>query len=449
MEGERFEVGAFPISRLSPLTAYNRRVTVATSEPFIVMAKPAGAICNLDCRYCYYLHKVDLFPAGERFRMSDETLETYMRSFIASSPGPEVHFVWHGGEPTLLGVAFYRRAVELQRRHAPEGWPIINNLQTNGVALDDEWCAFLAAERFHVGLSLDGPAQLHDACRADKAGRPTHERVMRALRRLRRHGIEPDVLCTVNAVTAPHPVEVYRFFLDHGVTWLQFLPVVQRAPGGGVSEWSVTPEALGDFLCAVFDEWVRHDVGRIAVQTFEDAMRVAMGQRAILCIFSETCGRMLAMEHDGGVYACDHFVEPERRLGEVASASLSELVDAPRQLAFGRAKRDALPAYCRACPVLAYCNGGCPKDRFAAAPGGEPELNYLCAGYRRFFEHAAPYAARVAAIVRGGGRATSIMTELRAQESDDEARWRAASRNGPCPCGSGRKYKQCCLGRRR
>ncbi|TAK72953.1 MAG: anaerobic sulfatase maturase, partial [Dehalococcoidia bacterium] len=346
-------------------------MTTPSAAPFLVMAKPAGATCNLDCSYCYYLRKTELFPAGERFRMGDETLDHYVRSFIASSPGPEVHFVWHGGEPTLPGVAFYRRAVELQRRHARPGMTIINNLQTNGVAIDDEWCAFLAAERFHVGLSIDGPARTHDACRADKSGRPTHARVMQAYRQLVRHGIQPDVLCTLNSVTSPHPAEVYRFFLDQGVPWLQFLPVVQRTDDGGVSEWSVTPEALGGFLCAVFGEWVRHDVGRIAVQTFEDAMRVAMGQPASLCTVSETCGRMLAMEHDGGVYACDHFVDPHYRIGDVASSPLAELVDGPRQAAFGDAKRDALPAYCRACPVLASCNGGCPKDRFATSPGGE------------------------------------------------------------------------------
>ncbi len=424
-------------------------MTTTAASPFIVMAKPAGALCNLDCRYCYYLRKTELFPAGERFRMSDETLETYVRSFIEASPGPEVHFVWHGGEPTLLGVQFYRRAVEMQRRHARPGTTIINNLQTNGVAMDDEWCAFLAAERFHVGLSIDGPARTHDACRGDKAGRPTHARVMQSFRQLGRHGIQPDVLCTLNAVTAPHPAEVYRFFLDQGVRWLQFLPVVQRSPDGGVSEWSVTPGQLGDFLCAVFDEWVRHDVGRIAVQTFEDAMRVAMGQPARLCIVSETCGRMLAMEHDGGVYSCDHFVDPEHRTGDIASDALAELADAPRQAAFGDAKRDALPAYCRECPVLAYCNGGCPKDRFALAPDGEPGLNYLCAGYRRFYEHVAPYNARIAAFVRDGAPATAIMAELRTKEAADEAPWRAASRNDPCPCGSRRKYKQCCLGTRR
>jgi len=274
-----------------------------SATPFIIMAKPSGPVCNLDCRYCYYLGKTRLFPAGERFHMTTDVLETYVRSFIEASPGPVVHFVWHGGEPTLLGAGFYRNALEFQTRYLPPGWTCINNLQTNGVLLDDEWCAFLAERRFHVGISIDGPARLHDACRTDKAGRPTHELVVRALRLLQRHGIQPDVLCTLNAVTAPHAVEVYRFFLDHGVRWLQFLPVVQRTADGGVSDWSVTPDALGTFVCTVFDEWIRHDVGRIAVQTFEECLQVWMGEPASLCIMAETCGRVLAMADGGEGYA--------------------------------------------------------------------------------------------------------------------------------------------------
>jgi len=417
----------------------------ASATPFLIMAKPSGPLCNLDCRYCYYLDKARLFPADERFQMTSDVLETYVRSFIEASPGPIVHLVWHGGEPTLLGVEFYRRALGFQERYLPPGWTCINNLQTNGVLLDDEWCSFLAEHKFHVGISLDGPARLHDLCRPDKGGHPTHERVTRALRTLQRHGIQPDVLCTLNAVTVQHPVEVYRFFLDQGVRWLQFLPVVRRTEDGGVSDWSATPEALGTFLCTVFDEWVRHDVGRIAVQMFEECVRVWMGEPAGLCIMAETCGRVLAMEHDGSIYACDHFVDPEHRLGDLSRDPLATLVDAPGQVAFGRAKRDALPRCCRECPVLFVCNGGCPKDRFVAAPGGEDGLNYLCEGYRRFYAHIAPYMARMVTLSRTA-HASAIMAELKLKEADDEAPWRRASRNDPCPCGSGRKYKQCCLG---
>jgi len=420
-----------------------------TDTPFLVMAKPSGPVCNLDCRYCYYLGKTHLFPAGEHFRMSDEMLETYVRSFIEASPGPYVHFVWHGGEPTLLGLEFYRNALRLQERYLPARWTCINNLQTNGVLLDDEWCSFLAEHQFHVGISIDGPARLHDACRVDKAERPTHHQVTHALRTLQRHGVAADVLCTLTAVNAPPPTEVYRFFLDQGVRWLQFLPVVRREVDGSISEWSVTPEAMGTFLCTVFDEWVRHDVGRIAVQVFEECIRVRTGEPASLCIMAETCGRALAMEHDGSVYACDHFVDPEHRLGNVAADSLAALVDARQQVAFGDAKRAGLPGYCRDCPVLTVCNGGCPKDRFVSAPDGEAGLNYLCPGFRRFYTHVAPYTERIAALSRRGAHASAIMAELKLKEADAEEPWRRASRNDACPCGSGRKYKHCCLGAHR
>jgi len=409
------------------------------------MAKPLGPICNLNCGYCYYLGKTSLFPAGERFRMADDVLEAYVRSFIEASPGPVVQFVWHGGEPTLIGLQFYRRVLELQKRYTPADWTCVNNLQTNGVLLDDEWCAFLAEHRFHVGISIDGPARLHDACRVDNSGRPTHRQVKRALELLQRHDIHPDVLCTLTAVTAPHPVEVYRFFLDHGVRWLQFLPVVQRSSGGGVSDLSVTPEAMGAFLCTVFDEWVRHDMRRITVQTFAECLFVWMGQPASLCTMAETCGRALAVEHDGSVYSCDHFVEPEHRIGDVASDALATLVDGPVQVAFGRVKREGLPGRCRECPVLTACNGGCPKDRFASAADGEEGLNYLCAGYRQFYEHVAPYMARMAALARLREPVSAIMTELKLKEADADGPWRRASRNDPCPCGSGRKFKRCCL----
>ena len=418
-------------------------------EPVVVMAKPVGPVCNFDCGYCYYLGKTSLFPPGERYRMDHGVLEAYVRAFIAASPGPVVSFVWHGGEPTLVGTSFYAEALALQERYLPEGWTCENNLQTNGSLLDDAWCAFLAEHRFSVGISIDGPARLHDWGRPDRRGRPTHDRVMRGLRNLRAHGIEPDVLCTLNAQNALHPTEVYRFFLAEDVRWLQFLPVVSRDPQGSVSSWSVSPEAMGEFLGAIFDEWVRHDVGRIGVQNFLESLLVATGKPANLCIVAETCGRVLAVEHDGGVYSCDHFVDPAHRLGDVASDGIGPLVEGATQRAFGDAKRDSLPAYCRACPVLAFCNGGCPKDRFAATPDGEPGLNYLCAGYRRYFGHIEPYLARMAALARVGRSPATIMAELELAERDERQRWRTTSRNDPCPCGSGVKYKHCCLPTRR
>ncbi|MHB1599166.1 MAG: anaerobic sulfatase maturase [Acidimicrobiales bacterium] len=420
-----------------------------SAAPFVVMAKPVGPLCNLRCSYCYYLGKTAMYGRGERFAMRDDVLEAYVRSTIAASPGPVVHFVWHGGEPALAGVGFYRRALELQRRHLPGGWTVVNNLQTNGTLLDDAWCAFLAENRFAVGISIDGPARLHDACRVDRRGRPSHERVMLGLRRLRAHGIEPDVLCTLNAHNAAHPAEVYRFFLEEHVTWLQFLPVVVRDGAGGVSPPSVAPEQMGEFLCTVFDEWVRYDVGRIAVQGFLESLLVAGGRSANLCVMAETCGRVPALEHDGSVFACDHFVEPEHLLGNVSSDGLGTLVESPALLAFGSAKSDALPGRCRDCPVLALCNGGCPKDRLAAAPEGDGALSYLCAGYRRFYGHALPHLERMAALVRAGREPGAIMVELEAAEREARAAWRTARRNDPCPCGSGTKYKHCCMGTRR
>jgi uncharacterized protein len=422
---------------------------VTAVEPVVAMVKPVGPICNFACGYCYYLAKSSLFGPGERFRMDRRVLESYVRELIAASPGPVVNFVWHGGEPTLAGTSFYAEALELQARYIPEGWTCENNLQTNGSLLDDTWCAFLAEHRFSVGLSLDGPARLHDAGRPDRRGRPTHARVMRGLHALRAHGIEPDVLCTLNARSAAAPTEVYRFFLAEDVRWLQFLPVVLRDPEGGVSPWSVSPEAMGEFLCAVFDEWVRHDVGRIGVQNFLESLLVASGRPANLCIVAETCGRVLAVEHDGGVYSCDHFVDPAHRLGNVTGDGIGVLVGGPVQRAFGEAKRDSLPAYCRACPVRAYCNGGCPKDRFATTPDGEAGLNYLCAGYRRFFCHARPKLEAMAAHSRLGRSPAAIMAELEAAEREERKLWRATSRNDPCPCGSGVKFKHCCLSRRR
>ena len=417
----------------------------AVAIPFSVMAKPLGPTCNLNCGYCYYLSKTSLFPVNEHFRMTDEVLEAYVRSFIESSPGPIIHFVWHGGEPTLLGLDFYRRVVELQGRYLPTEWTCINNLQTNGVMIDEQWCDFLAEHRFHVGISIDGPARFHDACRIDNAGRPTHRQVTRALGLLQRRNIHPDVLCTLNAVNAPHPQEVYRFFVDRGVRWLQFLPVVQRTSDGGVSDLSVTPEAMGSFLCTVFDEWVRHDMHRNVVQTFAECLNVWMDRPASLCIMAETCGRALALEHDGSVYSCDHFVESEHRIGDVSTDALEALVEAPEQVAFGQAKRDALPDYCKECPVLAVCNGGCPKDRFVSAPNGQQGLNYLCAGYRQFYQHVAPYMVRMAGLARRREPVFTIMTELKLKEAADEEPWRTASRNDPCPCGSSRKFKRCCL----
>lgn len=419
------------------------------TAPFVVMAKAAGPVCNLDCGYCYYLGKKDLFRRGEHFRMSPEVLAAYVSAFIAASPGPRVPFVWHGGEPTLAGLGFYRRVVELQREYLPAGWTALNNLQTNGTLLDDAWCEFLAGNGFTVGISIDGPARLHDAGRPDRRGLPTHERVLRGFRLLREHGIDPDVLCAINSENAGYPRDVYRYFLDLGVRWLQFLPVVARGAAGDLDPVSVTPEAMGEFLCTVFDEWVRHDVARIGVQNFLECLLVVGGAEANLCVMAETCGRALAVEHDGSVYSCDHFVDPAHRLGNLTTAGAAALIAGPAQESFGLAKRDALPAICRGCPVRFLCHGGCPKDRFAVGPAGEPGWNYLCQGYRRSYSHILPLIERMTGLIQAGRSLDTIMTELAGDEREERRRWQAAGRNDPCPCGSGAKYKNCCLPTRR
>jgi uncharacterized protein len=381
-----------------------------------VMTKPIGPICNLDCQYCYYLEKEGLYPHGEEFGMSDAVLALYIRQYMAANPGPEYQFAWQGGEPTLLGVDFFRRAVALQRQLAPAGATCHNALQTNGVLLDDEWCSFLKQEGFLVGLSLDGPADLHDTYRVDKGGRPTHERVMSALTLLQRHGVEYNVLCVVNRLNAERPLDTYRFFKSCGIRWIQFIPLVEPTGGGAVTDRTVRGEQYGRFLTAIFDEWVRHDVGQVFVQTFEESLSVWAGYGASLCVFRETCGRALALEHNGDLYACDHFVDPAHHLGNINEVPLVELADSPEQVKFGLHKRDSLPKYCRECDVRFMCNGGCPKDRFIRTPDGEEGLHYLCSGYRQFFRHIGKPMRRMAALWHAGQHPAAIMALLAAEE---------------------------------
>jgi uncharacterized protein len=411
---------------------------------FQIFAKPAGALCNLDCHYCYYLKKELLYPESRSFRMSDDLLEEYIVQQVAIAPGSEILFSWHGGEPTILGLDYFRGIVELQRKHCPTGKHIANGIQTNGVLLTDEWCRFLAAERFGVGLSLDGPKALHDAYRVARDQGATHQQVMWGYRMLRRQEIPVDLLCVVHAQNVQHPLDVYHFFKEIGAQYLSFIPLVEPQPTapGGVSERTVPADAFGDFLCAIFDEWVRHDMGRIIVQSFEEAARPAYGLKHSLCVFRPTCGDVPVIEHNGDFYQCDHFVTPEHRLGNIRETPLAELLESPAQEAFGQAKQDTLPRYCQACHVRVMCNGGCPKDRIGQTPDGEPGLNYLCAGYRRFFTHCRPYTLRMAALLWDGRPPELLMEQLRAEQVGALP---DAGRNDPCPCGSGRKFKKCCL----
>jgi uncharacterized protein len=403
------------------------------SGEFQIFVKPAGALCNLDCGYCYYRDKRSLYPDPGSLRMPESLLEEYIVQHIAAARGPEVAFSWHGGEPTTLGVDFFRQALDLQRRHRPVGWRIRNGIQTNGVLLDEEWCRFLAAEGISAGLSLDGPAELHDPYRVTRGGEPTHRQAMRGYELLRKHGVHTDILCVVHNLNAGHPLTVYRFFREIGARYLGFLPAVERAPGTAEGAGPYTPSAAayGAFLCKIFDEWIARDTGRIAVQTFEEAARPALGMEHSLCVFRETCGQVPVIEHNGDFFPCDHYVDREHRLGNIRETPLATLLESPAQRAFGEAKRDALPRYCRECEVLAMCHGGCPKYRFIRTPAGEPGLNYLCAGLKRFFLHSRAPLARMAARERCPA---PVLVAAPA----------AAGRNHPCPCGSGRKYKKCC-----
>jgi len=419
---------------------------------FQVFVKPAGAVCNLACRYCYYLEKAALHPSAGVPRMPAGLLESYIVQHLEASDGPVTRFSWHGGEPTILGVDYFRDVVEIQRRHRPPGRRIVNGIQTNGLLVDEAWARFFAAEQFSVGLSLDGPADLHDPYRVTRGGEPTHARVMRALERLQRHRVAHDILCAVHDLNVRHPLRVYRFFRQAGVRTIGFLPVVEPAsalPGEprGVTPHTVPAEAYGEFLCAIFDEWAARDTARIEVQAFEEVTRPARGLDHSLCILRATCGDIPVVEHTGDVYSCDHFVSERHRLGNLRESRLGDLLASPRQRGFGLAKRDTLPRQCRECDVLGQCHGGCPKDRFVRTEEGEDGLNYLCPAFKRFFRHAAPFAARVAAERRKPTLAELVPDEPHGgapglSSADAASR---VGRNDPCPCGSGKKFKQCCV----
>ena len=407
-------------------------------DRFHVLAKPSGAICNLDCEYCFFLSKEALYE-GDRFRMSEELLENYIRQVIESQPSPEITIAWQGGEPTLMGLAFFRRAVGLAKEFAGPDRRINHTIQTNGTLLTDEWCAFLREEGFLVGISIDGPRELHDRYRVDKKGNPTFDRVMRGHELLVEHGVDYNVLCTINAENQHHPLAVYRFFRDVlGAKHIQFIPIVERdndtgfQEGETVTDRSVEPNQWGEFLVTVFDEWVVRDVGEVFVQQFDASLASWYGVPPGVCVFAETCGNAVALEHNGDVYSCDHFVEPTHLLGNIHETHVIELLASPQQRAFGEAKRDALPAYCVSCDVRFACNGECPKNRFTETPDGEPGLNYLCAGYKRYFHHIDGSMQLMVDLLRRGRFADEIM-----------GIFAKAPRNEPCPCDRGRKAKAC------
>ncbi len=418
---------------------------VKASREFQVFTKPIGSICNLGCHYCYYLKKEGLYPAGESFRMPDALLEKYIIQHIEAAPGPTINFSWHGGEPTLLGLDYFRKIRALQRKHLPPNRSIFNGMQTNGTLLDEDWGRFLAAEDFTVGLSLDGPQEMHDQHRVFKGEKATHAQVMRGYRILQEHRIPCDLLCVVHAQNVRYPTQVYRFFKQIKAQYITFLPLIEPELNTeqGVSPRTVPAESWGDFLCTIFDEWKAEDIGRIKVQIFEETARTAFGQEHALCIFRKTCGDIPVIEHNGDFFSCDHFVNPEYRLGNIQETPLVDLLESPAQRAFGQAKWDTLPRFCRNCEVLNMCHGGCPKDRILRTPDGQAGLNYLCAGYKTFFTHAQPFVSQLSSLWR--------RQSLERPDSPTKGKTIPAfpkvGRNDPCPCGSGLKYKKCCLGK--
>jgi len=385
--------------------------------------------------------------------MADDVLEQYIAQHVEACPDEVIRFSWHGGEPTMLGLDYFRKIVALQHKYQPPGQQIANGMQTNGTLLDEDWCRFLAEECFAVGLSLDGPQEMHDQYRVTKDGRPTHEKVMRGYSLLRKNRVNTDILCVVNAHNVRHPLEVYRFFKQIETPYLSLLPMVEPQPDtrDGVGPLTVPADAWGDFLCTIFDEWVDRDIGRIKVQIFEEAARVAFGQEHSLCIFRPTCGDIPVVEHNGDFFSCDHFVNRQHHLGNITETPLVELLESPAQKAFGQAKLDALPGYCLKCEVRDMCNGECPKNRFICTPDGKEGLNYLCVGYNRFFTHCRSFVAEVAAQWRRQQFEEQVATPLnRAGDSlkgGASGDGRHPGRNDPCPCGSGLKYKKCCLGK--
>jgi uncharacterized protein len=435
---------------------------------FHLLAKPTGAICNLDCKYCFFLSKEMLYP-GSRFRMANELLETYLRQLLEAQRATEVSINWQGGEPTLMGLNFFRRSVEYVEKHKRPDQQVLHTIQTNGTKIDPEWAAFFKQHRFLVGLSVDGPKELHDAYRVNKGGQGSFDQVRQGWETLMEHGVDVNILCTVHAANGDHPLEVYHFFRDElKAQYMQFIPIVERAtavtlsladlgwgehPGADrplytqvgelVTGRSVKPEQYGRFLIAIFDEWVRRDVGQIFVQSFDAALANWVGQPS-LCIFQRTCGQSLALEHNGDLYSCDHFVEPAFLLGNIQQTHMIELVSSEPQRKFGQDKFDTLPQYCRECEVLFACYGECPRNRFIHTPSGEPGLNYLCAGYKLFFNHINHPMRLMAELLRRGRYADEVMSILALEEAQwlKQAMARAKPAD-PCPCGSGKKFRKC------
>jgi uncharacterized protein len=378
-----------------------------SSREFQVFVKPVGSSCNLRCSYCYYLEKKDLYPYTKSFRMSDEILENYIIQHIEATTDKVIFFSWHGGEPILAGLDFYKKAVRLQKKYLPAGKSIQNGIQTNGTLLSIELCRFFADENFIVGISMDGPEEFHNKHRRMADKKTSFNQVLDGYRRLQKHGIITEILCVLNSNNSQFPLVIYDYFKLLGSEYITFLPLVdrQKKSATGVSHDSVSPEDFGRFLCVVFDEWVQKDIGRIKIQLFEEAARTAFNQEHTLCIFKVRCGGVPVIEHNGDFYSCDHYVDKEHFLGNISERRLSDFLDSPEQKAFGEKKSETLPVQCIECSVREMCNGECPKNRFINTQDGESGLNYLCSGYKLFFNHCLPFieAIRETRLKTGGG----------------------------------------------
>lgn len=406
---------------------------------FVMMVKPVGSLCNMRCDYCYYLDTA--YEDGRSsFLMTDDMLELFIRKYIEASVGPVVSFTWHGGEPAACGIDFYEKVVKLQEKYLPEGFHAVNNLQTNGTLLDDAFCRFLAEHHFDVGLSIDGTRTVHDKVRHMADGSPSYDRSCAAIKRLLSYGIRPDLLCTVHKGTLPYAKAVYQALRDFGTGWIQFIPIVNQEEGG-ISADSITPEEYGEFLKDVFSAWFYHDLGKVNVQLFAETAKVLSGGSASVCTLAPTCGTVLVAEHDGSIYSCDHFVDQDHRLGNIAQDDLISLLQSPDQQAFGRSKEESLTAECRRCPYLSLCRGGCLKDRFALSSDGQSGHYYLCAGLKSFYDYAVP-RLKEAMNLSSQHVPASRITDLLIQ--NERMRYAHVGRNDLCPCGSGRKFKSCC-----
>lgn len=425
-----------------------------------VMAKPSGAICNISCEYCFYLEKEKLYPSVSRskWQMNDEILEKYVKQYIEAQKINVVNFAWQGGEPTLLGLDFYKKAVKLQKKYS-NGKTITNAFQTNAILINDEWAEFLKEENFLIGVSIDGPKDLHDKYRVDRGGNPTFERVIEGLNSLKKFNVEFNTLTVLHRFNADYPEKVYKFLSEElDSKYMQFIPIVERESRtdrkdklklvdpdhqeADLTEWSVGSEQYGKFLAKIFDLWVRKDVGNRFVQIFDTTLASWVGQNPGLCIFAETCGDAMIIEHNGDVYSCDHFVYPDYKLGNVKKKTIRQMTDSPQQRKFGLDKKNTLPKYCQECEFKFACNGGCPKQRFINTPDGEPGLNYLCKGYKIFFGHTSPYMKFMANEIKFGRPPSNIMTRAKKITTNTDI-YSGAQRNKPCPCGSEKKYKFC------